>query len=121
MLAAMTLVAAVTDALLAILRGHVFNGPSLNYWDGASGFFAVHCSRRQIWRFAILTFFLALSALTTPAGHRLLILSQTAFLAAGIEAGLACLRRDRVNGESLNHWDAAAALAGVSSFALGIS
>ena len=78
-------------------------------------------SRRQIWRFAILTFFLILSALAMPAGHRLVILSQMAFLATGIEAGLACLRRDRLNGQSLNHWDAAAALAGVSSFALGIS
>ncbi len=78
-------------------------------------------SRRQIWRFAILTCFLTLSALAMPSGHRLLTFSQMAFLAAGIEVGLACLRRNRLNGESLNHWDAAAALAGVSSFALGIS
>ena len=48
MLAAMMLVAAVTDALLAVLRGHVFNGPSLNYWDGASGFFAAHCLARAL-------------------------------------------------------------------------
>jgi hypothetical protein len=48
MLAAMLMVAAFTDALLAILRGHVFNGPSLNYWDGASGFFAAHCLVRAL-------------------------------------------------------------------------
>jgi hypothetical protein len=48
LLATMMLVAAVTDALLAILRGHVFNGPSLNYWDGASGFFAAHCLARAL-------------------------------------------------------------------------
>lgn len=78
-------------------------------------------SRRQIWRFAILTVFLILSALAMPSGHRLQTLSQMAFLAAGIETGLACLRRNRLNGSSLNHWDAAVALAGVSSFALGIS
>jgi hypothetical protein len=47
-LSAMMLVAAVTDALLAVLRGHVFNGPSLNYWDGASGFFAIHCLARAL-------------------------------------------------------------------------
>jgi len=48
MLAALLMVAALTDALLAILRGHVFNGPSLNYWDGASGFFAAHCLARAL-------------------------------------------------------------------------
>jgi len=48
MLATMMLVAAVTDSLLAILRGHVFNGPSLNYWDGATGFFAAHCLARAL-------------------------------------------------------------------------
>jgi hypothetical protein len=48
MLATMMLVAAVVDALLAVLRGHVFNGPSLNYWDGASGFFAAHCLARAL-------------------------------------------------------------------------
>lgn len=48
MLAMMMLVAALTDALLAILRRHVFNGPSLNYWDAASGFFAVHCLARAL-------------------------------------------------------------------------
>jgi hypothetical protein len=46
MLATMMLVAALTDAALALLRGHIFNGPSLNYWDGASGFFAAHCLAR---------------------------------------------------------------------------
>lgn len=78
-------------------------------------------SRRQIQRFAILTVFLILSALAVPSGHRLQTLSQMAFLAAGIEVGLACLRRNRLHGDSLNHWDSATALAGVSSFALGIS
>jgi hypothetical protein len=48
MLATMMLVAAVTDALLAILRRQVFNGPSLNYWDGATGFFAAHCLARAL-------------------------------------------------------------------------
>jgi hypothetical protein len=48
MLAMMMLVAAVTDSLLAILRRHVFNGPSLNYWDGATGFFAAHCLARAL-------------------------------------------------------------------------
>lgn len=48
MLATMMLVAAFIEALLAILRRHVFNGPSLNHWDGASGFFAVHCFARAL-------------------------------------------------------------------------
>jgi len=48
MLATMMLVAAVTDSLLAILRGHAFNGPSLNCWDAASGFFAAHCLARAL-------------------------------------------------------------------------
>lgn len=48
LLATMMLVAAVVDALLAVLRGHAFNGPSLNYWDGASGFFAAHCLARAL-------------------------------------------------------------------------
>ena len=48
MLATMMLVAAVIDALLAVLRKHAFNGPSLNYWDGASGFFAAHCLARAL-------------------------------------------------------------------------
>jgi len=78
-------------------------------------------SRRQIWRFAILLGFLTLSSLAMPAEHRLPTLAQMAFLAAGIEAGLACLKRDRLNGASLNHWDAAAGLAGISSLALGVS
>ncbi len=78
-------------------------------------------SRRQIWRFAILAVFITLSALAMPSGHRLQVVSQMAFLAAGIEIGLACLRRDRLNARSLNHWDSAVALAGLSSFAFGIS
>ncbi len=78
-------------------------------------------SQRQIWRFAILIAFLTLSSLAMPAEHRLRTLAQMAFLAAGIEVGLACLKGDRLNGDSLNHWDAAAGLAGVSSFALEIS
>ncbi len=45
-LATLMLVASVTDALLAVLRGHVFNGPTLNHWDGSFGFFAVHCLAR---------------------------------------------------------------------------
>ena len=48
MLAVMMLVAAMTDSLLAILRRHRFNGPTLNYWDGASGFFAIHCLARAL-------------------------------------------------------------------------
>jgi hypothetical protein len=48
MLAALLMVAALTDAMLAILRGHAFNGPSLYYWDGASGFFAAHCLARAL-------------------------------------------------------------------------
>jgi len=48
LLATMMLVAAVVDALLAVLRGHAFNGPSLNYRDGASGFFAAHCLARAV-------------------------------------------------------------------------
>lgn len=78
-------------------------------------------SKRQIWRFAILISLLTLSSLALPAGRRLPTLSTMAFLAAGIEAVLACLWRDRLNGASLNHWDAAVALMGVSSFALGLS
>ncbi len=78
-------------------------------------------SRRQIWRFAILACFLSLSAFAMPSQDRLPVLAQMAFLAAGIEVGLACLRRDRLNGDSLNQWDSAAALAGLCSFALGIS
>jgi hypothetical protein len=78
-------------------------------------------SRRQLWRFAILTLFLTVSALAMPSGERLPVLSQMAILAAGIEGGLACLRRDRLNGQSLNHWDSAVALAGLSSFAHGMS
>jgi len=78
-------------------------------------------SRRQVWRFAILASFLTLSASATPSGQRLAVLWQMTLLAAGIEAALACMWRDRLNGESLNHWDSAAALAGISSLALGIS
>ena len=78
-------------------------------------------SQRQIWRFAILVVFLALSSLAMPPDRRLQTLAQLAFLAAGIETGLACLKRDRLNGDSLNHWDAAAGLLGVSSLVLGIS
>jgi hypothetical protein len=48
LLATMMLVAAVVDALLAVLRGHAFNGPSLIYWDGASGFFAAHYLARAL-------------------------------------------------------------------------
>lgn len=78
-------------------------------------------SRRQIWRLAVLLLLLTSSSVALPAERRLPTLSTMAFLAAGIEAVLACLWRDRLNGESLNHWDAAAALLGVSSFAAGIS
>ena len=48
MLVTMMMMAALVDALLAILRGHVINGPSLNYWDGACGFFAAHCLARAL-------------------------------------------------------------------------
>jgi hypothetical protein len=78
-------------------------------------------ARRQIWRFTILTFFLTVSVFAMPSGHRPEVLSQMAFLAACIEVGLACLKRDRLNGRSLNHWDPATALAGLCSIALGIS
>jgi hypothetical protein len=47
LLATMMLVAAVVDALLAVPRGHAFDGPSLNYRDGASGF-AAHCLARAV-------------------------------------------------------------------------
>ncbi len=45
-LATLMLVASVTDALLAVLRGQAFNGPSLNCWDGSAAFFAAHCLAR---------------------------------------------------------------------------
>jgi hypothetical protein len=46
MLATMMLFAATIDSLLAVLRRHVLNGPSLTYWDSCCGFFAVHCLAR---------------------------------------------------------------------------
>ena len=48
MFATLMLVAAVTESCLAILRRHAFNGPTLNYWDGATGFFAAHCLARAL-------------------------------------------------------------------------
>jgi hypothetical protein len=78
-------------------------------------------SQRQIWRFAIVVACLALSSLAMPSHDRLLTFARMAFLASGIEVGFGCLRRNRISDESLNHWDAAAALAGISSLALGVS
>jgi len=76
-------------------------------------------SHQQISRFAILLALLILWSLAFRSERPLLLLSTMAFVAAGLEVVRACLRREPLNGDSLNHWDAA--FAGVSSLALGIS
>jgi len=78
-------------------------------------------SRQQIGRFVILLSLLMLWSLGFRSERPLALLGLIALVAAGLEAVRACLRREPINGNSLNHWDAAVAFTGVSGIALGFS
>jgi hypothetical protein len=47
-LAAMTMVAAALDSVVAVLRRDRLNAPTFNYWDGSAGFLAVSCFVRLL-------------------------------------------------------------------------
>jgi hypothetical protein len=78
-------------------------------------------SHYQIRRFRILLSLLVFWSIASQSERPLLFLATMALATAGLDVLRACLQRESFNGASLNHWDAAVAFTGVSSFALGLS